>query len=177
MSAIPKVFIETERIFIREINLDSDYGLLYAQQKDEHVMQFFDGPWSDTKINTILNKLQQHLISYGFSVGPVFEKHTNKCIGRAGLVYHDFNGPPDIEFAIFLLKPFWNKGYGTEICRALIEYAFNVLNTTNIFATIDSENQGVIKILKKLGMNFVKEEYYSTHDKIVQLYVKNKFVN
>lgn len=167
-------FIETKRIYIRKLNLETDYALFYKQQKDEDIMQFFGGPREDNKIYSISNALQNQQEQYGFSVGPVFNKKTNECMGRAGLAYVDFKGPPDVELAIFLYKQFWNKGYATEICNAIIDYAFNVLNKDYIFATIDPKNGAITRVLTKIGMKFVKEDYYDTLEKSVHFYVKNK---
>jgi len=130
------------------------------------------GPREDEKIKQINQLLQDHLKQYGFSAGLVFNKATKECMGRAGLVYLDFQGPPDTEIAIFLLKPFWKQGYGFEIVQGLVKYAKEVLKKDQIFATIDPNNTGIHKIVTRLKMQFVKEVYYSTLDKYVHLYKK-----
>ena len=59
------------------------------------------------------------------------------------------------------------KGYATEAAKALMDYAFNVLNAEKVQAHCDSRNQASEKVMKKLGMTLVDDtaiRYYSKRD-------------
>lgn len=57
------------------------------------------------------------------------------------------------EAGIFIRnKNYWNKGYGTEAMKLLLDYDFNVLNLNNIMLRGYSFNKRVIKSYKKCGL-------------------------
>ena len=52
-------------------------------------------------------------------------------------------------------KSCWNKGYGTEVMRLLLQHGFGTLNLNRIFLRVDTENLGGIRAYEKAG--FVQE--------------------
>lgn len=52
-------------------------------------------------------------------------------------------------------KKYWDKGYGTEAVRLLIDYGFKQLNLHRISSTVFSPNKRSLKMHQKVG--FVKE--------------------
>jgi RimJ/RimL family protein N-acetyltransferase len=49
----------------------------------------------------------------------------------------------------------WNKGYGTEVMRLLLQHGFATLNLNRIFLRVDATNRGGIRAYEKAG--FVHE--------------------
>ncbi|MCU4176911.1 GNAT family N-acetyltransferase [Carboxylicivirga sp. N1Y90] len=78
-------------------------------------------------------------------------KSDNRFIGEAGI-----NLSADRfklgEIYYNLLPEFWNKGYATELAKALINYGFKYLNLHKIEAGVATENMASIKVLEKAGM-------------------------
>lgn len=169
------VFLETQKLVIKVLTPE-DYPAFMLQQKDPFVMRFFGGPRDDAKIATVFDLLCKHQKKYGFSQGMTYLKETGELIGRAGLVHLDFEDVPEVELASFLFQTYSNKGYSTELCEALISYAFNVLNAPRIYATVDSENIAACRLPEKLGMTFEKEDIYRTLlNKKVKFFYKDKY--
>jgi diamine N-acetyltransferase len=52
-------------------------------------------------------------------------------------------------------KSCWNKGYGTEVMRLLLDFGFGTLNLNRIFLRVDEDNRGGIRAYEKAG--FVHE--------------------
>lgn len=50
---------------------------------------------------------------------------------------------------------FQSKGYATEAARALVEFGFQNLNLSVIYATCDTRNSPSYKVMEKLGMKKV----------------------
>ncbi len=168
------IFVETPRLIINKLQ-ENDFDISKATQKDHEVMRFFGGPLEDNKIQELFSQYIWHMNQYGFSIGPVYEKSTGSCIGRAGLIHLDFGNSdisPDIEIASLLFSQYWGKGYATELCENLIRYAFTVLNYPKVFATVDPNNIASCKVCEKLGMTFYKKEIYKRLDKKVNFYIK-----
>ncbi|TFE73419.1 GNAT family N-acetyltransferase [Methylacidiphilum caldifontis] len=58
------------------------------------------------------------------------------------------------EIGCWIGKPHWSKGYGTEACQAVIDYAFKKLNLNKICAYCLARNTPSIKLIQKLGMKW-----------------------
>ncbi|MBN1330715.1 MAG: GNAT family N-acetyltransferase [Candidatus Heimdallarchaeota archaeon] len=48
-------------------------------------------------------------------------------------------------------KSYWNKGYGQDSLKLLLDYGFNLLNLNNIMLGVFSYNEGAINCYKKVG--------------------------
>ena len=58
----------------------------------------------------------------------------------------------DADLGYCLNKRYWNMGYATETARALVEYAFSIMNLHRIHATCRPANVASTHILQKAGM-------------------------
>ncbi|HYK74918.1 MAG TPA: GNAT family N-acetyltransferase [Pseudoneobacillus sp.] len=56
------------------------------------------------------------------------------------------------ELAYWIGKPFWNKGFGSEAAKAMIEYGFKELKLNRLFAASFTNNPGSWRIMEKIGM-------------------------
>ncbi|KAK7056751.1 hypothetical protein VNI00_002468 [Paramarasmius palmivorus] len=77
-------------------------------------------------------------------------KDTNTFIGFASLHVGPFVHR-DAAYGIGLLPEFWNKGYGTEITKFIVEYAFVSLNVHRVSLNVFGGNEAAIAVYKKLG--------------------------
>ena len=78
----------------------------------------------------------------------------NKVIGEAGL-FNSFSDPKKMEVGYIIDQMYWNKGYGTEVCKGLIDYAFNRLGCTELIARMYDQNTGSVRVCEKLGFELV----------------------
>lgn len=156
------VFIETKRLIITTPEL-SDFENLYALQSDAEVMQHIgNGVRTREEVILGLEKAIAHQIKHGFSLGNVFEKETEQFIGRAGLIYLGYDDTqPEIEIAYALIKSAWNKGYATELARALIKWGFQHLPITKLIAVTKPNNERSRRVLEKAHMLYVGQSLYS----------------
>lgn len=165
--------METERLYIKKLDKD-DYAEYYQQQKDPFLTAYFGGPRDEKGIKHFFNLMLNHQQHYGFSAGLVFLKETHKVIGRAGLVHLDFKPVEDVELGYFIFESYCGKGYATELGEALIQYAFDTLGVSRVYATIDPKNAASTKVAEKLNFTFQKQATYETLNKIVNFYVRNR---
>lgn len=63
-----------------------------------------------------------------------------------------------IEIGWISHKDYWNKGYMTEAVKAVLDYAFKVLEPSQIIATCTAKNIGSYRVMEKCGMQRIKEE-------------------
>lgn len=80
-------------------------------------------------------------------------------IGAIGLMInrkHDH-----AEMGYWIGEPYWNRGYCTETCRAIISFGFSELKLNKIFAHYFIHNVSSGKVLQKSGMK--RESHLRSH--------------
>jgi len=109
---------------------------------DEAYTQF---PLDKTKevISTLIKKQE-----YVFNV---IELETDNLIGRCMLFGIDRVDRRAMLGIAIGEKAYWNKGYGQDATRLLLDYGFNLLNLNNIMLGVFSFNQRAINCYKKVG--------------------------
>lgn len=103
-------------------------------------------------IRTVLQKKETYAITFKEDDNPI------GCIGL--LVYPDGNyywGEENGELGYWLAEPFWGRGIVMEASRELIKRAFDDLKLKRIYAIARRENHQSIRVLEKLGFNFLNE--------------------
>lgn len=74
-------------------------------------------------------------------------------VGFGGL--WPFRDPPEFELLYGVGEPLWGQGYAPEIGRAIADYCFEILGMTSVGASTDVENVASVKVLEKIGFQFV----------------------
>jgi diamine N-acetyltransferase len=78
-----------------------------------------------------------------------------RLIGNCGFFEIDWRARSS-EVGLFIGdKSCWNKGYGTEVMRLLLQIGFGTLNLNRIFLRVDQDNRGGVRAYEKAG--FVHE--------------------
>lgn len=167
---IPWTILETERCVVRELCLDDLDGLfeLYA---DDGMDQFTEPlyPYEEEKEfqRAYINNMYRY---FGYGMWLVFEKQTGQLIGRAGLEHREYNEVVELELGYLIGKKYQGKGYATEVCTAIIEYAKENAGFERINTVIEEGNEASIVVSKKLG--FKQQESYEVDGKIMHRFIK-----
>ncbi|NNF00552.1 MAG: GNAT family N-acetyltransferase [Pyrinomonadaceae bacterium] len=155
-SKVSKKILETERLILREFDLDDA----------EFILELLNSPgWlkyiGNKKVKTI-NDAKSYLSegpvkSYaenGFGLSMVELKFIGVPIGMCGLVNRDTLDDIDIGFA--MLPDFAATGYGSEIALATLEYGRDQLGLKRIVGITVKDNKASIALLEKIGLKFEK---------------------
>lgn len=149
--------METERLFFK-FYVESDKADFLALFTDATVMKYVgEGVMNEEQAEAFWQKLFEKLYPQKFNIWAVFSKKDSRYVGHAG-IYLRPTKREDWEFVYFLNQKSWGKGYATEIAKRLIEFAFEELNLTEVFATVDDEHSRSIHVLEKAGMKFERHE-------------------
>ncbi|WP_196887406.1 GNAT family N-acetyltransferase [Aureivirga sp. CE67] len=152
------LLFETERLEVRQLNIkDFDYfkELVTAPEIIDPVPV---KRWSDAEVeerfenftNYPVNPNEKETVIWG-----VFEKGNEELIGLNGYLTNDEN---QREIAYRFRKPYWGKGYATELAKNMIVFCFETLENQVLTADVFIENIGSVKILEKF-FNPVREFY------------------
>ena len=58
----------------------------------------------------------------------------------------------EIEIGYFLKRSAWGCGYATEVCKRVLQFAFQKVTLDEVVASVDEDNVGSKKVLKKSGL-------------------------
>jgi ribosomal-protein-alanine N-acetyltransferase len=149
---IPLVELTTPRLRLRPFTL-ADHDAAHAVYADREVMRYVGhgAHRSSAETRSALRGYADALATRGYGFVAVFERSSGVLIGDAGL--HPLGGQgPDVELGYTLARSAWGRGYGTEVARALAEYAFEVLGADRVVAQVEPANEASRHVLEKVGM-------------------------
>lgn len=150
--------METERLILRNYQPE-DKPHLIKLFTDASVMKYVgDGVMTEAEAEAWWQKLFEKFYPNGLNIWAVFAKEDSEYIGHAG-IYPRPAKKEEWEFVYFLNIDNWGKGFATEIARCVIKYGFEELNLAEIFASVDDEHSGSIRVLEKAGMKFERFEF------------------
>lgn len=160
MQSSVKIFLETERMLLREI-LPTDDTAMFELDSDKDVHKYL-GNQPFTKIEEsreIIRFIRQQYEDNGIGRWAMINKETNEFMGWTGLKLMKELTNYHINYydlGYRLIKRFWGKGYATESAKAIIQHGFNELKLNDIFAMADVNNAGSYRVLEKSGLKFVE---------------------
>lgn len=171
--ATPPV-IETARLRLRMFRPD-DLDNLAALLADPDVMRYVeDGQPKDRAVaEKALSSIIAHWEREGFGRWAVEEKTSGQFIGYGGL--RSLHGRPEVVY--HMAPAYWGKGYGTELCRAALEFGFNDRGFDCIVAIAKPGNAASIHVMEKLGMKFQQRTNYYGIDVVEYAVSANEFTS
>ncbi|HXS37706.1 MAG TPA: GNAT family protein [Flavipsychrobacter sp.] len=158
---LKQTILETERLFLRELNWEIMYNLFTYYTDDEIVALM--GLNSENELELERMKFDQGMTTYRmtFKTFLMVDKASGKIIGRTG--FHNWY-PQHFrsEMGYYITDDrYLNKGLMTEANKALIQYGFEEMDLNRIEAFTSPNNEPSKKILTKLG--FKKEGILREH--------------
>ncbi len=152
---IPWIIGYTDRCVIRELSLDDLPALyeLYAKPGMTEFVEPLYEPEKELEYEKAYIECMYGFYEYGMWL--VFSKETGKLIGRAGLEHRDYGDEAELEMGYMIAPEYRRKGYATEICSFIIDYAKENTSFERINCLIDHDNAASIGLVKKLGFEYV----------------------
>ena len=146
------VILETERLLLRELNLN-DSQFMIELLNTPGWLQFIGDRNVRTETQSIAYLENGSLKSYkenGFGLYLVERKSDHLAMGLCGILKRDFLEVPDIGFAF--LPEFNGLGYAYESACATMKYATDTLKIPRLCAITIPENVRSIRLLEKIGL-------------------------
>jgi [ribosomal protein S5]-alanine N-acetyltransferase len=146
----------SERLFLKKVE-EPDRAHYVPQVMTDNVMRYITGKGlSEQEAHERFDLAKQFgLTNPNFGIFSVWLKDTSTYIGLARMKL-DEDGSVEIGYS--LLEDFWGKGYGFEIAKTLMDFLILKTKKRNIYALIEPENIGSVKIIKKLGFQKTDEK-------------------
>lgn len=143
--------IDTKRLTLRNWKL-RDVEAFVKITKQKEVIKWI----ANVKYNTSVKEARKLIESDEENKTDIYfaivEKESEEVFGSVWLRnVNDEDGRKLAELGILLRKEFWNKGYATEACKAVIGFGFRKLKLVKIYGKVNEENKSSKKMVEKLG--------------------------
>ena len=150
------IIFQTPRLILRQITLH-DAPLILELNSNPEIVKYVHEPTLKTVeqaeeiiTNIILPQYKNNLGRWA-----IITKDNNDFIGWCGLKYRP--EIDEIDLGYRLMQKAWGKGFATEAAAKTLEYGFRTLNIKLITGRAHIENLASIKVLEKIGMDFIVE--------------------
>ncbi|KOC99456.1 acetyltransferase [Vibrio parahaemolyticus] len=104
----------------------------------------------------------------GVSLLVVEDKQTKQPLGISGLVKRDTLNAYDIGYGF--LPSAYGQGFAIEAAKAVVEYAKQGMQLSQLVAITNNDNIRSISLLKKLGFEFERVEQQYDNGRTLELY-------
>ena len=151
-----KIILETERLFLREMDMD-DYDALYDVLGDPEIMQHYPYTFNEEKVRDWIKRNMNRYKDNGFGLWAVCLKDTKKMIGDCGLTLQKIDGRMLPEIGYHIRRDCQHKGYAKEAAAAVRDWAFENTDYPAIYSYCKYTNEASYKTAESIGMHFEKE--------------------
>ena len=116
--------------------------------------------WYDPEPPTrshIVDKLAgdiEHWDRYGFGPWLLRDRAHGELVGRGGLKHTTATGVDEVEIGWSIHPDRWGEGLATELARASVRTAFDVLGLDGVIAYTANDNVASWRVMEKAGMEF-----------------------
>lgn len=153
--AAPEYMLKSQRLGFRMLEQHDLQNLMKLDMNPE-VRAFFPGGVSTPDL--LQQKIVRSRTSFlekGYGEFSIFELKTSAFLGRAGFAeLHD----GEIEVGYLFFKEYWGQGLATEALGVLLAWIGNTLSVPRILAYAPVNHHASIRVMKKVGMRYLKTE-------------------
>lgn len=158
-----KIYIETDRLILREIEEYDVQGILELDSDPEVHRYLGEKPIkSIEESESIIRYIRNQYEEDGMGRWAVIDKMTNEFIGWSGLKYEKEvrEEMHYYDLGYRLKKKFWGKGIATETALESLKYGFQKMDLKEIYAGAHVENIASNKVLQKVGLTYLETFEY-----------------
>lgn len=170
-----KIIIKTRRLSCFPVN-QGYLKFLLKLWNEPDIMRYagFARNWSYAQIKEWYKKHKKRLAKYGNTEIQFIHKLRNgRLIGESGIgrlkkgwSCRNYKTQKDklvLMTDVKLAKPFWNKGYGTEAMKTIVQYVFTRTNANILLVPPHRDNVPAIRVYEKACFKKTKGIWYRYH--------------
>jgi RimJ/RimL family protein N-acetyltransferase len=143
-----------------------DVDIALEMFTDPEVVKYFSDVMSEVEVRHEMSYATQRGGNGGIGIWRIADRKTGEKLGDTYLLPlpvdeddTDFSlvvmgqmPGADIEIGYFLKRSAWGRGYATEVCKRLLQFAFQDVSLNEVVATLDENHVASKKVLEKSGM-------------------------
>lgn len=130
---------------------NSDVDALYLFKNDPEVANLLGGFSPGLSRLDVETWLSDHRSRGDEILWAIADAETDRCLGHGGLYQIDYR-VRSAEFGIVIGdKALWGNGLGGQVTRAVLDYAFDVLNLNRVSLRVLATNERAISLYRRLN--------------------------
>ena len=160
-----KLELHTERLRLTPF-VDDDLDLALEMWTDPDVVEYVCDVMTELEIRQEMTNSIKRGGNGGIGIWCVADQSTGEKLGDTyllpmpideddtdySLVVMGQMPDADIEIGYFLKRSAWGQGYATEVCKRLLQFAFEEVLLNEVVASVDETNIASRKVLEKCGL-------------------------
>ncbi len=160
-----KLELHTERLLLTPL-APTDLDLALELWTDPEVVEYVCDVMTEAEIRQEMPDSTRRGGNGGIGIWCIADRKTREKLGSTYLLPvpideddTDFSlvvmgQMPDaeIEIGFFLKRSAWGRGYATEVCKRLLQFAFQEVSLNEVVASVDEDNFASKKVLEKSGL-------------------------
>jgi RimJ/RimL family protein N-acetyltransferase len=151
----------TERLLFRCLREDDVENVFQVLGNPEAMRFSLSGAIAKSEIPKWLSRRLQRYAEDRPSQYAVLDRKTGEFFGFCGfLPFNDPDKEAEYEIGYRFRPSCWNRGIGTEAVRSTLAYGFTRFRLPVAVAVVERENMASVRILEKVGMEYVKDMLY-----------------
>jgi RimJ/RimL family protein N-acetyltransferase len=157
--------LETDRLILRPL-VENDLDLALETLTDPEVMKFIADVCDEETLPGEMKSFIRRGAGGRIGIWCVHQRETGEKLGTSillplpieeddtdwSLLEEDRYPDAEIEVGFMLKRSAWGKGYATEACRRLVQFAFEETELDEIVAVTDPRNAASQEVLRKCGL-------------------------
>lgn len=156
--------LQTNHLLLRRYTLE-DLPALHTILSDKETMYAWGHGFSIDESKEWIEKQLKNYKENGFGIWAIIDKASGTIIGNAGLDRVSINLTNQksiaqqevVEIGYIIAHEHWWQWLGTEVARAVQEYAFKVLGLERVYCFIKEDNFASMRVARKLGGRIIGE--------------------
>lgn len=150
------IILQTPRLILRQFT-EADAPLILSLNSDPEVVKYLHEPTLQTVEHAaqIINDIILPQYKNNLGRWAIHTKDNMNFIGWCGLKYRP--EIDEIDLGYRFMQKAWGKGFATEAAQHTLDYGLNDLQLKLITGRAHIENIASIKVLEKIGMDYVGE--------------------
>jgi [ribosomal protein S5]-alanine N-acetyltransferase len=151
------IVFETDRLIFRQFS-PADAPLILKLNSDPEIVKYVHEPvlTSEAAAKKIILDIIMPQYRHDLGRWALHTRSDMNFIGWCGLKLRPERNEIDLGYR--LCKSEWGNGYATEAAEKTLQYGFNEQHLKLITGRAHIENKASIKVLEKIGMQFIAEE-------------------
>ena len=154
-------FLETEKTGLRPVSVTDANEEYLRWMNDAEVTRGLETGIFPTTRESLISFVEKISGSKDNVFLAIVEKSSGKHIGNIKLGNINWVHRHGELGILIGDKSTWGKGYGSDACRLIVDYAFTKLNLHKVWLAVFSNNPSAIKVYQRL--NFVEEGRLKEH--------------
>jgi [ribosomal protein S5]-alanine N-acetyltransferase len=148
--------LRTERLVLERMRA-ADLDDLRRMHRDPVLMASIGGVRGDDETRLYLAEQLGHWEAHHIGIWMAHESATDRLAGRGGLRLALIDGHAETELAYVLVPDVWGRGLATELARACLGVAFDVLGCADVIAYTAPANAASRRVMEKCGFALERE--------------------